>query len=302
MNKMVLIVDEMGMTGAALEELGLDEADTSVLAIGSDELAADVSRSVDDVRWIDTKGAPTEAWASAAGDVIVENAPAAVVGVSSPGVRSIMGNVAVRLGAPLITGAISVKIDDDMAKIDRLTIDNRLIETIQAPTTVCLLTTAFEPVPSQLDPREDRIEQITVDAELLPIEDAGIEHVAGSHLVGAERVVCAGRGVKEQEDLAMVEELAGVLNAEVGCSMPLADERGWLPRESHIGWSGAHISPKLYIGLGVSGAYQHVFGIRNAQAIVCINSDPRAPFFHNSDYGIVGDIYEIVPELIKALG
>ena len=301
MNKILLLVDQPGMTGACIKALDLNKENISVLVIGSREIAADASSIANEVLWIDTKGAPVESWAEAAADCVTKESPAAIVGVFSPGVRSVLGNIAARLGAPLIKGAISLEIADDRVSIDRLTIDERLIETIQAPVPVCLLTSALEPSKEQLSANENLINEVAVSVGPLAIEYAGLEAAVGSHLVGAQRVVCAGRGIKEKEDMALVEKLAGVLNAEVGCSMPLADERGWLPRESYVGWSGAKINPQLYIGLGVSGAYQHIFGIKNSQVIVCINSDPKAPFFQNSDYGIVGDLYEIVPKLIKAL-
>lgn len=301
MNKILLLVDQSGMAGACVKALELHKENISVLVIGSREIAADVSGIADDVSWIDTKDSPVESWAGAAADFVAKESPAAIVGVLSPGIRSVLGNVAVKLGAPLIKGAISLEIADDIVSIDRLTIGDRLIESIQAPAPVCLLTSALEPSEEQLSAKENVINEVTVNAGPLTIENAGLEATAGSPLVGAQRVVCAGRGFKEKEDLTLVEELAGVLHAEVGCSLPLADERGWLPKESLIGWSGAHIHPQLYIGLGVAGAYQHIFGMKNSQAIVCINSDSKAPFFQNSDYGIVGDLYEIVPKLIKAL-
>lgn len=301
MNKILILVDQPGMTGACVKELDLDKSNISVLVIGPREIAVEASGIAENVLWIDTKGAPVENWAGAVSDFVAKESPAAIVGAYSPGIRSVLGNIAVKLGSPLIKGAISLELKDETVSVDRLTIGDRLIETVQAPAPVCILTSAFEPSEEELSTDENLINEVSVDVGPLTIEDAGVEPTAGSHLVGAQRVVAAGRGLKEKEDLALVEELANIINAEVGCTMPLADEREWLPKESFIGWSGAHINPQLYIALGISGTYQHSFGVKNAQAIVCINSDPKAPFFQNSDYGIVGDLYEIVPKLIKAL-
>ena len=99
----------------------------------------------------------------------------------------------------------------------------------------------------------------------------------------------------------MINELAQALNAEVACTRPLAEGLDWLPRERYIGISGANIRPDLYLGVGVSGQVQHMIGMRDSRVVVAINKDKEAPIFAQADYGIVGDLYEIVPALIKAI-
>ena len=125
------------------------------------------------------------------------------------------------------------------------------------------------------------------------------EREKGADISEAEVVVCAGRGVKKKEDLAMLEELAKLLNGAVGVSRPLSADLKWMP--NWIGMSGITVKPKLYVGVGVSGQIQHVAGIRDSKIIVAINSDPKAPIFENADYGIVGDLYEVLPKLIEKL-
>jgi electron transfer flavoprotein alpha subunit len=120
-------------------------------------------------------------------------------------------------------------------------------------------------------------------------------------LNAAKKVVCAGRGLAQQEDLALINELARELGAEVACSRPLAEGLGWLPRERYIGVSGTSIHPDLYLGVGVSGQVQHTIGMSASRVVVAINKDKSAPIFEQADYGIVGDLYTLVPALIKAL-
>jgi len=116
----------------------------------------------------------------------------------------------------------------------------------------------------------------------------------------AERIVSVGRGIKGQEHLKLVEDLAAALGAEVAASRPICDS-GWLPMERQIGSSGQTVAPKLYLALGISGAIQHVVGMKGSKTIVAINKDAEAPIFEVADYGIVGDLFEIVPAMIEAL-
>lgn len=117
----------------------------------------------------------------------------------------------------------------------------------------------------------------------------------------AKRVVGIGRGLVEQEDLAMVHELASVLGAEVGCSRPIAEGENWMERERYIGVSGVLLKSELYLTLGISGQIQHMVGGNGAKVIVAVNKDKNAPIFNYADYGLVGDIYKVVPALIAQL-
>ena len=124
--------------------------------------------------------------------------------------------------------------------------------------------------------------------------------VVAVDLTQAERIVAVGRGIKGQEHVALAQQLAAALGAEVAASRPICDA-GWLPMERQIGSSGQTVAPKLYIALGISGAIQHVVGMKGARAIVAINKDADAPIFEVADYGIQGDLFEIVPAIVAAL-
>jgi electron transfer flavoprotein alpha subunit len=116
----------------------------------------------------------------------------------------------------------------------------------------------------------------------------------------AERIVSVGRGIKEQSNIAVAQKLADALGAEIAASRPICDA-GWLPMERQIGSSGQTVAPKLYVALGISGAIQHLVGMKGSNTVVAINKDPDAPVFEVADYGIVGDLFEIVPAIVAEL-
>jgi len=148
----------------------------------------------------------------------------------------------------------------------------------------------------------EEIKELSVSSEDIKV----ISHEQSSgklDLKEADVVVSAGRGMKGPENWGMIEDLANTLNAATACSKPVSDI-GWRPHSEHVGQTGKAISPNLYVAIGISGAIQHLAGVNSSKTIVVINSDPEAPFFKSADYGVVGDAFQIIPQLnekIKAI-
>ncbi|WP_243545145.1 electron transfer flavoprotein subunit alpha/FixB family protein [Pseudodesulfovibrio tunisiensis] len=138
------------------------------------------------------------------------------------------------------------------------------------------------------------------DTRIRKVETQAKEGVS-SNIAMAKKVVDMGRGFKEEKDVEMCRELASLLGAELGCSRPVAENNGWLPKSVYIGVTGIILKPELIIALCVSGQVQHMVGINQAKKIVAINKDERAPIFNSCDLGLVGDIYQILPLLIEKL-
>ena len=132
---------------------------------------------------------------------------------------------------------------------------------------------------------------------------AGEPYRAGSQTVdlgSAQLIVSVGRGIKDAENIPIIQELATALGAELAASRPICDN-GWLPMDRQVGSSGQTVSPKLYVAIGISGAIQHLVGMKGSQCVVAINKDPDAPIFEIADYGIAGDLFEVVPALTAAV-
>lgn len=140
-----------------------------------------------------------------------------------------------------------------------------------------------------------------IDAADFNVKVTSIEKSSGKvSIADADIVVSGGRGLKGPENWGMIEELANVLGAATACSKPVSD-LGWRPHAEHVGQTGKPVATNLYIAIGISGAIQHIAGINSSKVKVVINSDPEAPFFKVADYGVVGDAFEIVPQLIEKL-
>ena len=223
--------------------------------------------------------------------------------------RDFAPKLAVRLDRPLITDCIGSKPHDGGAAFVRRMFQGKFMADVvpegPGPHLVSFQIGAYRADAAvQGDaPAPTRAVDVTLDPSAIrqrpePPFKAAKQAV---DLTQAERIVAVGRGIKSEAHLAMAQELATVLDAELAASRPICDA-GWLPMDRQIGSSGQTVTPKLYLALGISGAIQHLVGMKGARTIVAVNKDADAPIFEVADYGIVGDLYEIVPALVSALG
>lgn len=214
--------------------------------------------------------------------------------------------LAARLNLPLVTDCTGYKRQSGDLVFSRQMFRSKLNADIRLESPPPWLVTLQSGSASADDIEEGACQLIekTIDLSDVAYQRNVLETVETSKgkvdLSKAEVIIGVGRGIKKQENLRLVEELAAVLKAELGASRPVVDSE-WLERERQIGSSGQNVSPKLYIAVGISGAIQHVVGIRNSGCIVAINSDPHAPIFNIATYGVLGDLQEILPALTRKL-
>lgn len=218
--------------------------------------------------------------------------------------KGLAPRVAAKLGAVLADGVISLpKISGSVWQIQKSVFSNKAIATeeLQEQKKVIALTpNSLEATVSAVAVAIEKYEPQVPATDLSTVIKDIVRATDKVSLPEADIVVSAGRGLKGPENWAMVEELADVLGAATACSKPVSDA-GWRPHAEHVGQTGLAVTPNLYIAIGISGAIQHLAGVSASKTIVVINKDPEAPFFKVADYGIVGDAFEVVPQLIEAL-
>ncbi|MCG2799830.1 MAG: electron transfer flavoprotein subunit alpha/FixB family protein, partial [Cellulomonas sp.] len=145
------------------------------------------------------------------------------------------------------------------------------------------------------------IVEVTAPVAAVRVVERNAAVVSGPDLRSARRVVAVGRGLREKDDVALAEQLAAAIDGATACSRPLAEGVGYFPRDRYVGVSGQQVTPDLYLAAGISGQVQHMVGARGARVIVAINTDKDASIFRECDYGVVGDLYELLPALTAAL-
>jgi electron transfer flavoprotein alpha subunit len=239
--------------------------------------------------------------------LIAKHAPTFVIFPHTYQVRDFAPKLAAALGRVLVSDVVAHRIENGDLVLVRQLFQGKINADVRfegaAPYFASIQAGAF---------RADRLEAGTAPVEKMTPELTAAqirtkpgelfrESARAVDLSAAEIIVSVGRGIREAENIPVVRKLADALGAELAASRPICDN-GWLPMERQVGSSGQTVAPKMYVAVGISGAIQHLVGMKGAKTIVAINKDPEAPIFEVADYGIVGDLFQVVPAIIEALG
>ncbi|HVD92042.1 MAG TPA: electron transfer flavoprotein subunit alpha/FixB family protein [Vicinamibacterales bacterium] len=278
----------------------------AVLGSGVDAIAKEVATAdASEIIVVDDpalKDYTADGFVLALADLIAAEKPERVFLPHTYQTRDFAPALAARIQRPLVTDCVAIKGSSYVRPMFQGKLQADIA--VEGPHLATFQIGAFraDAMKSGTAPAATRRASIEVDASKIrqkpeaPFKEAK----QAVDLSQAERIVAVGRGIKGQEHLKLAQDLAKAMGAELAASRPICDA-GWLPMDRQIGSSGQTVAPRLYVALGISGAIQHLVGMKGARTIVAINKDPEAPIFEIADYGIVGDLFEVVPAMIAEL-
>jgi len=249
-----------------------------------------------------------DGYASALRQVIEKVSPRLVLFPHTYQVRDFGPKLATSLERPFLSDAIAVRVEEGELVFVRQLFQGKMNADVTlaggAPYFASIQSGAFRPDSLKKSEAVAPIENVAVSLESSEIRTRPGEWFRQSKgevdLTSADIIVSVGRGIKGPENIPLAQDLAKAIGGEIAASRPICDN-GWLPLERQVGSSGQSVSPKLYLALGISGAIQHVVGMKGSKTIAAINQDASAPIFEIADYGIVGDLFEVVPALTEAI-
>lgn len=286
----------------------------SALVLGAGDAARAVATSVAGKKLAEVllvenphlKDYTPEGYAKAIEQVVAQERPDyLILGHDSLG-YDLAGKVAARLGRACMTDISEFRVESGQSVFVKPVYYGKLQADVQlrgdGPHVISARPGAFAADEAEAGQTPVREVALTLaDSEMRTKVHGFLSQVKGAvDLSAAEIIVSGGRGLQKPENFQLIRDLAAALGAEVGASRPVVDA-GWMPRDRQVGSSGQTVSPKLYIAVGISGAMQHLVGMKNSKVIVAINKDPNAPIFDIADYGIVDDLFKVVPALIEAV-
>ena len=284
----------------------------TVLAIGknAEALALEASKcELNEILKINSSSLnsySSDGYAIAIEQIILENNFRYVFFGHTYQVRDYVPKISAKLMRPFLADNIKMSISDGSIEFTKQTFNAKLLADIQTSDSglylVSFQSASFSS--DDLKPGSSEIKKIDITIDETQIkntyDEPFQESAGGVDLTSADIIVSVGRGIGEADNISIAKDLALALGGQLSSSRPVVDA-GWLSPDHQVGSSGQSVSPKLYLALGISGAIQHVVGMKGSKNIVAINKDPEAPIFEIANYGIVGDIFEIVPKLIESL-
>ena len=234
-------------------------------------------------------------------EVAKQQAADVVIMASTANGKALFGRIAIKLNAGAVSNVNALPDTSNGFRVKKGVFSGKAIAEYEIKSSHKVLSVMGNAIAPENLGSPVEVQSLSLEVPAPKVRVIEVKTIEGTvPLPEAELVVSAGRGMKGPENWGIIEELANTLGATTACSRPVADS-DWRPHHEHVGQTGVAIRPNLYIAIGISGAIQHLAGVNNSKVIVVINKDPEAPFFKAADYGVVGDLFEVVPRLTEAL-
>lgn len=298
----IIVTDDERVGGmlAAARQLG---GRVAAAVVGPRSLADAVAAAGPDrVLWYALRdGVPAEACAAEVADAVKTAAPRVVLSSAAAPARVLLGAAAAKLGAGIVSSVQALGVKGDTIEVIRPAAEGKVVETLEATGTLACIFDGEDA--QQTAARLATVEEVALAAagDSLRVVETIPASGGSAGLRTAARVVSAGLGIRTRADLSLIEDLAAAVGAEIACTLPVCDDMRWYNSDHVIGRSHNQIAPDLYIAVGISGQPQHMVGVRDAKIVVAINNDPNATILKTCDFGILGDLYKVVPALTAAL-
>lgn len=280
--------------------------ETLALVIGNEKAKKLENSGVDKVISVSSDNVFPETVSSIIQQVMEKYQANMLVMMDQPLEVEVAGRVGTKLGASCLTNCLAIKKDSGGSYLAEKLLYGGVVVGNYKLTSSNVVVTLNENSCREAYVNEENKQSVLVEEtiESKPLkkkikETRAIEQTV--NLKTSRKIVSVGRGINKEEDIGLVEGLANAIGAQLGCSRPIVEDFKWLKLERQVGLTGTTVAPDLYIAVGISGQIQHAVGIKDAKIIVAINNNKNAPIFDIADYGIVGDLYEVVPKLQKAL-
>ncbi len=236
-------------------------------------------------------------YAATIAEAVTLTGASVVIFSHTPTGKSIAARVSAKLKAGLVSGAAALPDTSNGFIVRKSVFSSKAFANISINTAIKVISVNPNSISAVIGNGEATLNQLTINVGSPSIKIIAVNKITGEiPLTEADIVVSGGRGLKGPENWGVLLDLAKALGAATACSRPVGDAH-WRPHHEHVGQTGVQVAPNLYIALGISGAIQHLAGVNRSKIMVVINKDPEAPFFKSADYGIVGDLFEIVPQM-----
>lgn len=305
MSKKAYILSEQSAVTCELAGFAVRNGYSAAAIVFSKEDAEQIKKSgVSRIIVLEGDSPRPESYSKCIADLLKAEECDLLLAAAAPRTRELAAGITGYLGCPLVNDVMEIVCGEDAVVTKRMMFGGSTVSTERCAKALGVIVPSGKYEPAEAPAEDAVVEVIAAEADCRVVREEirVIESEGDGNIEEADRVIGVGLGLGSLEGLDKVKELAGMIEAEIGCTRPVAEEKHWLDHSRYIGISNLNLSPKLYLAMGTSGQVQHIVGVKEAKVIAGVNTDENANLFRSCDYGIVGDLFEFIEEMKKVLG